>query len=62
MPKFPIEDVEDAYTYYVMVLGIAESTFWEADLAFLAGVNADKNAYDGWTNAVEDSLREEAGR
>lgn len=48
MPDFPIEDVEDAYTYYVLMLGIPESIFWDADVSFLLGVVADKSAYDGW--------------
>jgi len=40
--------VEDAFTFYVMIIGIPESTFWESDERFLDAVAADKAAYDGW--------------
>lgn len=48
VPDFPIEDVADAYAYYVLVLEIPEETFWEADLWFVRAVAADKAAYDLW--------------
>lgn len=40
--------MEDAYTYYVMMMGVPESVFWDADLSFLLGVVEDKTAYDAW--------------
>ena len=49
-PEFAIEDIEDAYTYYVLILKIPEDVFWFADLAFLRGVVDNKAAYDGWFN------------
>lgn len=48
VPDFPIEDVADAYTYYVLILGIPEETFWDADLWFVRAIAADKAAYDLW--------------
>lgn len=38
----------DAYTYYVLILGIPEETFWDADLWFVREIAADKAAYDLW--------------
>ena len=50
---FEVEDVEDAYTYYVLLLGVPETIFWDADLSFLLGVVEDKAAYDGWDGYVQ---------
>ena len=54
MPDIEIEDIEDAYTYYVLILGIPESIFWYADLSFLLGVVDNKAAYDGWMNYMRE--------
>lgn len=48
MPKFALEDVEDYYTYYVIILGISEDLFWYADYSFVLGVVENKIAYDKW--------------
>lgn len=53
MPDFQIEDVEDAYTYYVMILGVSEELFWNADIAFLRSVVENKSAFDGWKSSEE---------
>ena len=52
-PKFEVEDVEDAFTYYVLLLGVPETIFWDADISFLLGVVEDKAAYDGWDGYVQ---------
>ena len=52
LSKFEIEDVEDAYTYYVQILGISENLFWHADYSFVLSVVDNKTAYDGWLNYV----------
>lgn len=52
MPEFELEDVEDYYTYYVLILGIPEDIFWYADISFLLGVVENKSAYDGWRNYI----------
>lgn len=59
VPEFEIEDAEDAYTYYVMILGVSEKVFWDCDVSFLTAINANKNAYDGWINAEIDHKRKE---
>jgi len=48
MPKFELEDIEDMYTYYVLILKISEEVFWNADFSFLQSVVENKLAYDGF--------------
>lgn len=48
MPEFALEDIEDYYTYYVLILGIDSTDFWECDLDFLASVVENKGAFDGY--------------
>lgn len=50
MPEFELEDIEDYYTYYVLILGINSSDFWECDISFLASVVENKGAFDGFVN------------
>jgi hypothetical protein len=57
-PKFELQDVEDYYTYYVLILEIPESIFWYADYSFVLGVVENKTAYDGWLNYVIERERE----
>lgn len=51
-------EIEDFYTYYVLILEIPEDIFWFCDYSFLLGVVANKTAYDGWLNYVLDRERE----
>lgn len=48
IPKFEIEDLADMYTYYVMILGINEDIFWNADYSFVLSIVENKTAYDGF--------------
>lgn len=57
-PEFKLEDIEDYYTYYVLILEIPEDLFWYADYSFLLGVVENKTAYDGWINYVIDRERD----
>ena len=54
--------MEDAYTYYVLLLGIPESVFWDADISFLKGVVENKAAFDGWEAYVSRRRTERAKR
>lgn len=56
-PKFELEDVEDYYTYYVMLLKMPEDIFWYCDYSFVLGVAENKAAYDGWYNYVVERER-----
>lgn len=51
-------EIEDFYTYYVLILEIPEDIFWFCDYSFLLGVVANKTAYDSWLNYVLDRERE----
>lgn len=53
-----IENVEDAYCYYVLILNIPEHIFWYSDISFLHNVVEDKSAYDGWFNYVQKKQRD----
>lgn len=53
-PRFDLEDIEDYYTYYVMILEIPEDIFWNADVSFVRDVAANKSAYDGWLGYVKE--------
>ena len=59
-PEFRIATVEDAYTYYVLILGMSEDLFWGADTRFLEAVAANKAAYDTWLEAARGTMRKEA--
>lgn len=61
-PRFELEDVEDRYTYYVLLLGIPEDVFWYCDVSFVLGVVEDKAAYDGWLNYVQERERKAASK
>lgn len=50
MPKFELEDIEDSYTYYVMILGLSEDIFWNADISFVLSVIENKSAFEGYVN------------
>lgn len=53
VPNFPIETIEDCYTYYCLIVGIPDETFWNSDEAFLESVASNKNAYDGWLSYAQ---------
>ena len=48
MPKFELEEIEDYYTYYVLILGISEDLFWNADISFILTVVENKSAFDNF--------------
>ena len=49
-----MEDVEDYYTYYVLILGMSEDLFWNVDLSFLIGVLENKLAYDNYMSYMKE--------
>ena len=53
-PKIILEDIEDYYTYFVLILNINETLFWSADLSFLLKVLENKNCYDNYINYLKD--------
>ena len=49
-----MEDIEDYYTYYVIILGVSEDLFWSVDVSFLISVLENKLAYDDYINYVKE--------
>ena len=47
-PRFELEEFEDYYTYYVLIMKIPDSFFWETDIGTLDRICDNKIAYDGW--------------
>lgn len=62
MPDFPLEDVEDYYTYYVLILDLPDNIFWYCDCSFVRAVAENMAAYNGWRNYTEEKEREKAAR
>lgn len=54
IPDIILEDIEDMYTFYVMILGINENIFWDADYSFLIAVVENKTAYDQYHNYIKE--------
>ena len=52
LPKFRLEDIEDYYAYYVMILGMSEDIFWNYDISFVHWVAQDKAVYENWIAAA----------
>ena len=48
------EAIEDYYTYYVVLMGISEELFWNADISFIEFVLLNKTAYENWLTAVRE--------
>lgn len=54
IPKFELEDVEDFYSYFVLISKISENLFWNADYAFLLSVLENKTTFDEYMNKVRE--------
>lgn len=62
IPKFKIETIEDAYTFFVVISGVSEDTFWNAPISSLQTIYANKAAFDGWTSSVQYQLAQKRKR
>ena len=60
IPNFPLEDIEDYYTYYVQIMKVPEDIFWNADIPFIDKIVENKTAYDEWLGSVMQKEREKA--
>lgn len=58
LPKFEIEEVEDLYTYYVIINKISEELFWYSEYKTLLTILEDKHAYENWKAYVEEKMLE----
>lgn len=52
IPKFKLEDIEDYYTYYVLILNINEDLFWDCDYSFILSIVANKIAFENYTDYI----------
>lgn len=57
MPRFKLQEPDDYYVYMVIILGIDESLFWDADFAFLWDVAKSKGAFDAWLMGERERRR-----
>ena len=57
-----MEDIADYYTYMVLILGISENLFWEADISFVLSVLENKTAYDNYISYMKEKEYEKARR
>ena len=53
IPKFELIEIEDYYTYYVLILGISEDVFFNADYSFLINVVENYDKYSQWLNYIK---------
>lgn len=51
-----MEDVEDYYTFYVLILNLPEELFWYSDIAFVKSIVENKTAYDAWLDYEKEKL------
>lgn len=52
------EQLEDYYSYYVLILKISEDVFWNLDIPSLNTIVDNKQAYDGWMDYVLERERD----
>ena len=61
-PKLVFEQVEDYYTYYVLIMGVSEDIFWNSDISFLLTVLDNKCAYDDYLSYLIEKEIEKRNR
>lgn len=52
IPKFKLEDIEDYYSYYVLILNINEGVFWDSDYSFILSIVANKVAFENYIEYI----------
>lgn len=60
VPKFDLEDIEDYYTYYVLILNVSEDLFWNMDYSSLVSILENKLAYENYINYIKQEEIEKA--
>lgn len=48
LPPFDLVEPDDYYVYYVLLMEMPETLFWDADLSLLSAVADTKGAYSEW--------------
>lgn len=57
LPKLKLEAPDDYYVYMVVICGISEDLFWNADFSLLWDVARAKCAFDSWLAGEHDRRR-----
>ncbi len=53
IPKFELQDIEDYYSYYVLILNISEELFWNCDYSFILSIVANKIAFENYIDYMQ---------
>lgn len=56
MPRFEIEQVEDAYVLYVTSIGVPNEVFWDMPISVVKTIAENKSAYDGWMISEKEKM------
>ena len=43
-----MEEIEDYYTWYVIIMKLPDELFWKSEIRFLDRIVENKAAYEGW--------------
>ena len=62
IPKFKLEDLEDYYTYLVLILGMSEDIFWNLDYSSVISIVENKTAYDNFLEYAKQKELERLNR
>ena len=62
IPKFKLEDLEDYYTYLVLILGMSEDIFWNLDYSSVISIVENKTAYDNFLEYTKQKELERLNR
>lgn len=57
LPRFELETPDDYYVYMVVICGISEELFWNADFSLLWDVARSKGAFDSWLAGEHERWR-----
>ena len=57
LPRLKLESPDDYYVYMVVICGISENLFWNADFSLLWDVARSKGAFDSWLAGEHERRR-----
>ena len=57
LPRFELETPVDYYVYLVVICGVSEDLFWDADFSLLWDAARSKGAFDAWLSGEHERRR-----
>lgn len=57
LPRLELETPDDYYVYMVVICGVSEDLFWNADFSLLWDVARSKAAFDSWLAGEHERRR-----